>query len=136
MNNIKPLLKRVCAYAIDLALILVISSLISSLPVFNKETKEYQEAYSEYEEIFYQYDDHLKLLEESYKDEKIDEEEYNKLNEEEKFQELISSKYEDNKISKKEYTEITETLNDEFNGIAKDYIYIYIFFLQKVSLIQ
>lgn len=124
MNNIKPLLKRVCAYAIDLVLILVVSSLISSLPIFNKEANEYQKAYSEYEKIYYEYADYLKLLEESFKDEKIEEEEYSKLSEVSKFQELISSKYEDNKISKKEYTKIVSTINEEFDKIAKDYVYI------------
>ena len=78
---------------------------------------------NKYQQAFYN-DDYLKLLEESYKDEKITEEEYNKLSEEEKFQELLSSKYEDQKISKKEYSKIVSTLNDEFNSIAKDYIYI------------
>ena len=124
MKNLKPLLKRICAYAIDITIILIISSLISTIPIFNKETKEYQKVYSEYEDIYYEYTEYLEVLEKSYEDNKIDEEEYTKLTEEDKFNELISSKYEDNKISKKEYNKIVSEINENFDKIAKDYIYI------------
>jgi len=124
MKNIRPLLKRVCAYMIDLFIIITISSLISSVPGLNKEMEEYQETYNEYQEKYNEYSEYLTLLEESYKDEEINEEEYTKLIESEQYQEIISSRYDDNAISKEEYKEIVVEINENFDTIAKDYIYL------------
>lgn len=124
MTNIKPLMKRVCAYIIDLFIVLLISSLISSIPFLNKGMDDYQKTYTEYEQKYNNYAKYLTLLEESYKDKEINEEEYIKLTEQEKYKEIISSKYEDNKISQGEYKEIVENINKKFDSVAKDYIYI------------
>jgi len=42
MTNLKPLMKRICAYIIDLFLVLIIASLVSSIPVLNKNMDDYQ----------------------------------------------------------------------------------------------
>lgn len=124
MNNIKPLLKRVGAYVIDLFLVLIISSLLSSIPFLNANKEAYQKTYEEYEKEYNKYTDYLKLLEESYKDKSITEEEYSKLAESTEYQEIIAAEYEDNQISKDEYTEIVKNVNNKFDQIANDYIYI------------
>ena len=124
MTNMKPLIKRVCAYTIDITIILIISSLISSIPFINKDIDNYQKTYSEYENEYNKYVEYIALLEETYKDEEINEEEYKKLNELEKYQEIVSAKYNDNKISKGEYKEIISKINEEFDKTANNYIYL------------
>lgn len=124
MKNTRPLMKRVCAYLIDLFIVLIISSIISNIPFLNKNFEAYQSTYSEYEEKYNQYTEYTKLLEESYQDDEIDEEEYGKLTEDDTYSKLIESKYEDGKISKGEYKEIISSINDTFDSIAKDYVYI------------
>lgn len=124
MTNIRPLMKRVCAYILDLFIVLIVASLISSIPALNKNMDDYQKTYEEYEEKYNDYTDYLTLLEESYKDEEINEEEYTKLTDSEQYQEIISSKYDDNKISEKEYTKIVSEVNENFDTLAADYVYI------------
>ena len=124
MKNLKPLMRRVCAYMIDLFLVLILATLVSSIPFLNKNMDKYQKTYDEYEEKFNDYSEYIKLLEESYKDKEINEEEYNKLIENETYKKIIISKYEDNKISAGEYKKIVEKINSEFDLVAKDYTYI------------
>ena len=123
MNNLKPLLKRVCAYSIDLLIVLTISSLISNTQIFKKQMNSYQKTYDEYKEKHNKYSEYLNLFQESYQDSEITEEEYNQLLEKDYQKELIISKYEDNQISKGESKEIIETLNKDFNNISKNYTY-------------
>lgn len=123
MTNIRPLMKRVCAYSIDLLIVLTIASLISRLPILNKEMDDYQKTYDEYEEKYNEYAEYLTLLEEKYEDSNITEEEYNQLIEKDNYKDLIISKYEDNEISKEEYNQIVKEINNEFDFLAKDYVY-------------
>lgn len=124
MTNMKHLIKRVGAYTIDLFIILLISSLISSIPVLNKDIDNYQKTYEEYEEKYNDYSAYINLLEESYKDKEITEEEYNKLTESTIYREIIVSKYDDNKISTNEYKEIVKNINHKFDDIASEYVYL------------
>lgn len=123
MKNIKPFMKRLCAYTIDIVVITTISSLIASLPFLNKEMKDYQETYKEYQEEYQIYMDYISLLEESFQDETISEEEYNKLQEETQYQDILSSKYDDTKITKGEYKEIVSKIHEEFEVKINDYSY-------------
>lgn len=123
MKNIRPLMKRVCAYMIDLFIVLIIASLISSIPTLNKGIDDYQKTYSEYEKKYNEYAEYLKSLESAYNDSEITEEEYNELIKVENYKDLITSRYEDQKISKGEYNKIVEDINNEFDSLAKDYVY-------------
>lgn len=124
MTNIRPLMKRVCAYIIDLFIVLIIATLISSIPLLNKGTEDYQKTYDEYEKEYNEYTEYLALLESAYEDELITEEEYTKLIENETYKDIIEDEYEDKEISKGEYNEIVEEVNEEFDEIAEDYVYI------------
>ena len=124
MKNIKPFIKRVSAYLIDMIIVLMLASAISSIPVINKNMDEYQNTYNEYESKYNEYSNYLTQLEKSYEDKEINEEEYNTLTENEYYKEIIINKYEDNKISKGEYKKITTEINDKFNNEAQNYIYI------------
>lgn len=124
MTNIKPLLKRVSAYVIDLFIVLLISSSISSIPLFNKNIDSYQKTYEEYEIEYNLYAEFFTLLQESYEDEEITKEEYTELTKNETYKELIISKYEDENISKNEYKEIITEINNKFDLIANYYVYL------------
>ena len=61
MKNLKPLMRRVCAYMIDLFLVLILATLVSSIPFLNKNMDKYQKTYDEYEEKFNDYSEYIKL---------------------------------------------------------------------------
>lgn len=124
MKNIRPLMKRICAYIIDLFIVLLFASFLAKIPLLNKNIDNYQKTYEEYEEEYNIFSEYLNLLNQSYEDELITEEEYNELIKEDKYSEIIVSKYDDKEISKGEYTKITKELNQKFDNIAKDYVYI------------
>lgn len=124
MNNTRPLMKRICAYIIDLFIVLLFSSFLTKIPLLNKNIDNYQKTYEEYEEEYNIFSEYLNLLNQSYEDELITEEEYSELIKEDKYSEIIISKYDDKEISKDEYTKITKELNQKFDNIAKDYVYI------------
>ena len=44
----KPILKRACAYIIDLMLILIISSLFAGIEALNPNEEKYEETYNQY----------------------------------------------------------------------------------------
>lgn len=123
MNNIRPVLKRVLAYSIDILIVLILASFITEISIFNNNMDKYEKTYQEYQEKYDEYAKYLNLLEEKYQDSEITEEEYNELISKEIYQEIITSKYEDKKITKGEYNKIKEELNTEYSSIAKDYIY-------------
>lgn len=124
MKNVKFLIKRVCAYTIDLVIVLILASTLSSIPVINKNIDIYQEKYDEYQKEYNDYSEYLNLIKSSYEDEEITEEEYNQLIQEEKYKDLIITKYDDAKISAGEYKQITEELQEELNTKTGEYSYI------------
>jgi len=123
MNNTRPLFKRAGAYIIDLCVVLIISSLISSIPFLNKEITKYQEIYKEYETEYNAYMETINLLNESYEDKVLTEEEFNKFTDL-KYQELISEKYEDMELTKEEHEKIIEKINDDYTVMSEDYVYL------------
>ena len=124
MKNIRPLIKRVAAYSIDLLIVLTITSLITRIPTLNKNMSSYQKTYDEYTEKYTEYSDYLNLLQKSFEDNEINEEEYTELIKKETYKELIEEKYEDNQISKGEYNKIITNINQKFDKTSKNYIYL------------
>lgn len=124
MNNIRPLMKRVFAYLIDLSIIYVIVLLLTNTTIFKNKADSYQKTYSEYVEKYDEYSNYLQKLETSYEDSTITEEEYNELINNTTYKDLIISKYEDSTITKGEYKEIIQELNNQFDNISEDYAYL------------
>lgn len=124
MENIKMFTRRVCAYIIDLFIVLLVSTIISNIPFINKDMKDYQKTYDEYEEKYNNYADYNQLLKDSYNDELIAEEEYQELIKNDLYKELIESKYDDQTISKEEYDNIVEETKTKFDSVAEDYVYL------------
>lgn len=124
MNNLTPLVKRVCAYMVDILIVMILSLAITSIPFLRKNTKEYQDKYSEYEEKYTKTNEFYQLLQTSYQDNEISQEEYDELLKKEIYLDILTEQYEDNKISKGEYKEITNKINEDTTNLTKDYNYI------------
>ena len=121
----KLTLKRIGAYLIDIILVTVVATLISSNSYINKDYKKYEETYDEYITKYEEYNDYYTNFDNYYNTgSKISEKEYNKLLE---FGEIytkdLTNYYEDNKIDEKEYNKILENLNTNYSKIENNYSY-------------
>ena len=73
----KIVIKRFVAYAIDIFIVSMISSLITSNTLINKDYKKYMDTYEEYEKIVDKYEVDKDALNEALEYEAITDEEYN-----------------------------------------------------------
>ena len=124
MNNLTPLVKRVCAYIIDIIIVMYLSTIITSIPFLRKNNTEYQNKYSEYQTQSNIIKNYAELLSKSYIDNEITYEEYEELLNEEIYKEIITEKYDDNKISKGEYKEIAIKIEEDSKELLNKYNYI------------
>ena len=120
----KFVLKRIGAYLIDIILVSLVATLISSNNYINKDYKKYSETYKEYNNKYESYVDYYEKIENFYEDKKISEKEYKKLIEfEETYTKDLVNFYEDKKIDKDEYDSIIENLNLEYSNVEINYSY-------------
>lgn len=124
-NNLelKPIIKRVCAYLIDILLIMIFATIISNIKFINNKYQKYQEKYQEFSNIYQEYLELNKLLEKSYEDKEITKEEYEKLIENETYKSIFEEEYQDEKIEASEYKNIQKKINSKYTTIAKEYDY-------------
>ena len=73
----KIMIKRFIAYVIDILLVTLIASLLTSNTLINKDYKKYMDTYEEYEKVVDKYEEDKETLEEILEYETITEEEYN-----------------------------------------------------------
>lgn len=73
----KIMIKRFIAYVIDILLVTLIASLLTSNALINKDYKKYMDTYEEYEKVVDKYEEDKETLEEILEYETITEEEYN-----------------------------------------------------------
>lgn len=120
----KLVLKRVGAYLIDIILVSIIATFLSSNKYINKDYEKYTNIYNEYMEKYESYNEYYEELENLYKDKEITQKEYNKLltYSEEYIKELINS-YEDKKITEEEYENILNKSNEEYSKMETNYSY-------------
>lgn len=120
----KIVLKRIGAYLIDIILVSLVATLLTSNPYINKDYKKYKEVYDEYNDKYEDYSEYYAELEESYEDDKISKKEYNKLLDfDKKYTKDLSKYYEDKKIVEDEYNQIVENLNTNYSNIEINYSY-------------
>lgn len=118
----KMIFKRVVAYLIDIILISIVSTLLTSNKYLNKDYEKYQNTYDNYIKETENYNEYLTKLNNFSSDNKISKSEYNKLDELSENKEL-NKFYKDKKISKKEYNSLIEKLNDNYSINQIDYSY-------------
>lgn len=120
----KIVLRRIGAYLIDIILVSLVATLLSSNTYINKDYKKYKEIYDEYNNKYEDCVNYYEKIENFYDDKKISEKEYKKLT---KFDEIYTKDlvnyYEDNKIDEDEYDNIIQTLTLEYSNIEINYSY-------------
>lgn len=120
----KHVLKRIGAYLIDIIVVSLVATLLTSNKYINKDYEKYNDTYDEYNKTYEKYNTYYNKLENYYEDEKISEKEYNKLIEyDEEYTKDLLEFYSDNKISKEEYNKIVENLNSNYSKLEIDYSY-------------
>lgn len=120
----KIVLKRVGAYLIDIILVSLLATIISSNSYINKDYKKYKDVYNEYNNKYDEYSDYYTKLENYYEDGKISDKEYKKLiKTNETYTKDLINYYEDKKIDKEEYTNIVENLKLEYSNVETNYSY-------------
>ena len=72
----KIVIKRFVAYAIDILIVSMISSLITSNTLINKDFKKYMDTYEKYEEVVDKYEDDKEALNDALEYEAITDDEY------------------------------------------------------------
>lgn len=72
----KIVIKRFVAYAIDILIVSMISSLITSNTLINKDYKKYMDTYEKYENIVDKYEENRESLQDSLENEEISDDEY------------------------------------------------------------
>ena len=74
----KVIFKRVIAYMIDILLVAVLSTLITTNSYINKDYNKYVKVYEEYDNFYSEYEDSKEELEELLEDKELSEKEYEK----------------------------------------------------------
>jgi len=113
-------MKRILAYLIDMMIVTILASCLSTFPIINKNYKDYENKVQNYNEKLEPYVDFIEDFKEEYDDKKIDKGEYEELQED--YIEIIDLKeyYEDEQITKKEYDKIYDLVLSEYNKIYQD----------------
>jgi len=129
----KIILKRVLAYMIDIILVSLIATLITSNSYINKDYNKYVKTYEEYEKVYEEHIDFLNNFQKFYEDKKISQEEYSKLIEDyEDYNTYLKNIEIDKKISSEEYNKFIENINEDYYDQEENYSYKIV----KLSLIQ
>ncbi len=117
-------LQRVIAYVVDILVVSIFATCIANIGFINVQLDDYNKVYNDYAKDNEEYTDFVKDFKKYYKDEKITEEETEKLKKNyETYYGFVEKKYDDKKITDKEYDEILEDVQDEYNVMYEDYYY-------------
>lgn len=119
----KKILKRLCAYMIDIMVVMIITQCLSGVPLINHQLDNYNKYYQEYSKHLKEYTDFKLELQTSFKDEKITESEYNKIiKTSDEYQKYLTKYYDDKKITKNEFNKINKNIDKHYMTFyKKDY---------------
>ncbi len=122
--NMKTILNRVFAYAVDLLILLLVSSILTNISFLNPQLKNYNKYYGQLSDYAKEYNSFISDLEKYYKDGELSEENYTKLIENhKKYEENLSKYYEDSKLSKKEYKKLESETELDYQKKYEDLAY-------------
>ena len=113
-------MKRILAYLIDMMIVTLLTSCLATLPIINVNYNTYENKVDKYNERIEPYVDFLNDFKKEYKDKKLDDEEFDKLQKD--YIEIINLEeyFNDKQITETEYDEIYEKVYDEYNQIYQD----------------
>ena len=122
--NMKTILNRVFAYAVDLLILLLVSSILTNISFLNPQLKNYNKYYGQLSDYAKEYNSFISDLEKYYKDGELSEKNYTKLIENhKKYEENLSKYYEDSKLSKKEYKKLEGEVEKDYQKKYEDLAY-------------
>ena len=122
--NMKTILNRVFAYAVDLLILLLVSSILTNISFLNPQLKNYNKYYGQLSDYAKEYNSFIGDLEKYYKDGELSEKNYTKLIENhKKYEENLSKYYEDSKLSKKEYKKLEGEVEKDYQKKYEDLAY-------------
>mgnify|MGYP004460285457 CR=1 FL=1 len=122
--NMKTILNRVFAYAVDLLILLLLSSILTNISFLNPQLKSYNKYYGQLSDYAKEYNSFISDLEKYYKDGELSEKNYTKLIENhKKYEENLSKYYEDSKLSKKEYKKLEGEVEKDHQKKYEDLAY-------------
>lgn len=122
--NMKTILNRVFAYAVDLLILLLLSSILTNISFLNPQLKSYNKYYGQLSDYAKEYNSFISDLEKYYKDGELSEKNYTKLIENhKKYEENLSKYYEDSKLSKKEYKKLEGEVEKDYQKKYEDLAY-------------
>ena len=122
--NMKTILNRVFAYAVDLLILLLVSSILTNISFLNPQLKNYNKYYGQLSDYAKEYNSFISDLEKYYKDGELSEKDYTKLIENhKKYEENLSKYYEDSKLSKKEYKKLEGEVETDYQKKYEDLAY-------------
>lgn len=121
--NYKFIFKRVLAYMIDIIVVTVIATLLSNIGFINNNTKEYQDVYQDFSKLYKDYTSINVSINDALKDDKITEDEYKKIIDNETFKSFFEGEYNEEKVTKKEMTEEKNKITEYYTDKAADYNY-------------
>lgn len=120
----KKTLKRIGAYLIDIIIVSIVATLLTSNPYINKDYEKYINTYDEYNEEYNKYSNYYTKLENYYEDKDLSKKEYDKLLKlDNKYLKTLKEKYEDKKLNEEEYTEVIAKLNLHYQTTDTNYSY-------------
>ena len=122
--NMKTILNRVFAYAVDLLILLLVSSILTNISFLNPQLKNYNKYYGQLSDYAKEYNSFISDLEKYYKDGELSEENYTKLIENhKKYEKNLSKYYEDSELSKKEYKKLESEAELDYQKKYEDLAY-------------
>ena len=119
--NMKTILNRVFAYAVDLLILLLVSSILTNISFLNPQLKNYNKYYGQLSDYAKEYNSFISDLEKYYKDGELSEKNYTKLIENhKKYEENLSKYYEDSKLEGEVEKDYQKKYEDLAYKIAKN----------------
>ena len=120
-------LQRVVAYVVDILVVSIFATCIANIGFINVQLKDYNKVYQAYTEETKKYNNFVSDVKDAYKDKKIEEKEFSKLEKNYKasneYYQILEKKYDDKKITKKEYDQILKDCESKYQKVYKEYFY-------------
>lgn len=129
----KIVLKRVIAYIIDIVLVSVAATFLTSNTYINKDYQKYTDTYDEYKKYSNTYNNFLSDIEEIFDKEAIALDDLDSLIEEyPEYENYIGQIYKDGIINENRLDEVKETIQKQYKQVEENYAYK----LVKLTVIQ
>lgn len=108
-------IKRLTAYLIDMLIVTIIVYCLTSISFLNPQMKKYQKYYTSYQQLSINYSNFITDLSKYYEDNKLTNEEYNKLIERNPdYKKQVNNYYKDEKLTKSNYTKLKNSTQADY----------------------